>query len=90
MYKIGRKPSLDAPESWPPVIIDAELHNSVSLIAKELFPLAIAEHQNSVGHIICLDVVQKVSRFFTAVFIKGMQRDKNNCQSAKNNGLRKA
>ena len=85
-----RKPSLDAPESWSPDIIAAELHNSASVIAKELFPLAIAEHHNSEGYIICLDVVQKVSRFFTAVFIKGMQRDKNNCQSAKNNGLRKA
>ena len=70
--------------------VAAELHNSVSLIAKELFPLAIAEHHNSVGYIICLDVLQKASRFFTAVFIKGMQRDKNNRQSAKNKGIRKA
>ena len=70
--------------------VAAELHNSVSVIAKELFPLAIAEHHNSEGYIICLDVVQKVSRFFTAVFIKGMQRDKNNRQSAKNKGIRKA
>ena len=31
--------------------VAAELHNSVSLIAKELFPLAIAEHHNSVGYI---------------------------------------
>ena len=81
MYKTGRKPSLDAPESCSCRATQLGKFNCKRAIS--------ISHRRAPQLGGLYNLLGCGTKSF-AVFIKGMQRDKNNRQSAKNKGIRKA